>query len=438
MPTSAQVGGTSVVAIAPPAQACCPKQTLPQFLGLTGLCEGIHGIIGRIRNRLGAIWPGLEAKPEVLAISDPANLESPNPAVAEAAKVKADEDAAAQKAKAIAYLASVGCGGCYPDVEKSLLSALDDCTEEVRFAAVSALRSTAGEPCRKCRTSACCSQPVREKLEKLAYEQDDNGCYLESSSRVRRVARLALCSCTSVPLKSNGPSDRPQEGPAGEPAPAVAAEQAPRIATPSIVAAPAPGNAPSLAPQSAGQAAVGAGLAVNSNTVANVGQPANRSAERPVSFEEVLGTYQRNTIRKESQPMEVTWEHWTARREQFHSPQDAAAAMTVARAQALSREGEVIVPQLRKAAYDWTAPEQTGSPAIASALATLPIGGVSGIIEDQRGLHLVRVTSRRAAMPTPAAGQYPAGNLTNPSPAPAAAPAPQNILLQMPPCNCDK
>src|SRR5215217_5231172 len=66
MPTSAAVGGTNIVAIAPPGQACCPKQTLPQFLGITGACEGVKQLIDRLRNRLGAIWPGLEAKPEIL------------------------------------------------------------------------------------------------------------------------------------------------------------------------------------------------------------------------------------------------------------------------------------------------------------------------------------------------------------------------------------
>src|SRR6186713_873275 len=143
LPTSAAVGGTSIVAISPPAQQCCPKQTLPQFLGLTGLSAGIHGLIDRIRNRLGSIFPGLEAKPEILALADPANLESPNPAVAAAAGVKAEEDGAAQKAKAIAYLASVGCAGCYPGIEEALLAALDDCTELVRFETAKALRSTA-------------------------------------------------------------------------------------------------------------------------------------------------------------------------------------------------------------------------------------------------------------------------------------------------------
>lgn len=228
LPTSASVGGTSIVAIAPPAQPCCPKQTLPQFLGLTGLARGIGGLLNRLRNRLGGIFPGLEAKPEVLAITDPANLESPNPAVKAAAEVKAEEDAAAQKAKAISYLAGVGCAGCYPQVEQALLDALDDCTEEVRFAAVSGLRQSGGEPCRKCRRGACCSPKIREKLEKLAYERDETGCHYETSERVRRVARLALCVCSTVPLKP-GQQPLPIEGPDAveNPAEARVTDQAP-------------------------------------------------------------------------------------------------------------------------------------------------------------------------------------------------------------------
>lgn len=214
LPTSAAVGGTNIVAIAPPAQQCCPKQTLPQFLGITGAFKGIGGLLNRLRNRLGAIWPGLEAKPEVLAISDPANLDSPNPAVAAAAGVKAEEDGAAQKAKAIAYLASVGCAGCYPGIEDALLAALDDCTELVRFETAKALRSTSTMPCKNCCRSACCGPKIREKLVKLAYETDSQGCYLEPSDRVRRMARLAIANCNCVPEKPGQPAATlPTEGP---------------------------------------------------------------------------------------------------------------------------------------------------------------------------------------------------------------------------------
>ena len=62
-------------------------------------------------------FPGLEAKPPVLAITDPANLgEDASPAVQAAAKVKAEEDGAQQKIKALRYLATIGCGGSIPFV----------------------------------------------------------------------------------------------------------------------------------------------------------------------------------------------------------------------------------------------------------------------------------------------------------------------------------
>src|SRR5687768_18494422 len=76
LPTSASVGGANIVAISPPGQQCCPKQTLPQFLGIIGACEGIKELFDRLRNRLGSIWPGLAAKPEPLSIIDPANMGS--------------------------------------------------------------------------------------------------------------------------------------------------------------------------------------------------------------------------------------------------------------------------------------------------------------------------------------------------------------------------
>jgi hypothetical protein len=250
LPTSASVGGANVVAISPPAQQCCPKQTLPQFLGIIGACEGIKELIDRLRNRLGAIWPGLEAKPEILAIGDPANLESANPAVSTAASVKAEEDQAEQKAKAILYLASVGCAGCYPGIEEAILAALDDCTEAVRFAAASALRRTAAMPCKNCCRSACCGPKVRAKLIKLAYETDSQGCFLESSDRVRRMARLALANCNCVPDKPGQqqpqlPAEGP--GPADVPPPAAESPQNPAPVTTSVLRTPTPAATPTMA-----------------------------------------------------------------------------------------------------------------------------------------------------------------------------------------------
>lgn len=216
-PTTAQAGATTIVAVAPPAAPCCPKQTLPGFLGINGLAKGLIGGIDRLRNRLGSRFPGLEARPPVLAITDPANT-GPNapPAVKAAAEIKAEEDAAPQKIKALRYLATVGCAGCYPGVEEGLLAALDDCTEAVRYEAVKAIRDTIGNPCKTCRSTACCSPKLRKRLDQIAHETDDKGCFKESSARIRRLARVALCDCGG-PTAEPAQTPVPAEGPAKEP-----------------------------------------------------------------------------------------------------------------------------------------------------------------------------------------------------------------------------
>jgi len=432
MPTSAAVGGTNIVAIAPPGQACCPKQTLPQFLGITGACEGIKGLLGRLRNRLGTIWPGLEAKPAILSLTDPANLESANPAVASAAEVKAAEDGAAQKAKAIAYLASIGCAGCYPGIEEALLAALDDCTEIVRFETLKALRQQSMGPCKNCCRSACCSPKMREKMEKLAYELDSQGCYVEPSERVRRMARLALCNCNCVPLK---PGQTPQQSlPPEGPSPEEALPPPPPGATASVLrrnGEPQP---------SVGQPPIGNGVIPAQATVP--GQP-NQATARPVSYEEALRSYQGRESQPGTAAIETAWEMWSARPADFASQADAVSALSLARTQVMTGQpADHLPPQLRKSTHGWTNPTTIRSPALARAVATTPLGGVSGVIEDATGLHLVRPLNRRPApAPTPAAtGAQPP---TQQIPVqgipvqPAAGPVPPTFTtVRLPPCDC--
>lgn len=213
LPTSATAGDTTIVAVAGPAPA---KQTLPQFLGIGQLFGGLRMISQRIRNRLGARFPFLEEKPPLLSITDPANMsEDAPPAVKAAAEAKAEEDKAPQKAKAIRYLASLGCGECYPDTEDALLDALDDCTELIRYETVKGLREAAGDPCQSCRANSCCSPKLLKKLYKMAYEMNDDGCYYETSPRVRRNARMALRSCGGYVPEDD--EDAPEEGPSTTP-----------------------------------------------------------------------------------------------------------------------------------------------------------------------------------------------------------------------------
>ena len=182
--------------IATPATSVTSAQpnTLWRFMGIP---QGIRKIRDVSVNRRGN-RPGLERKPPIARIADPANLESPNPAIKAAAEIKQAEDMKKQKIKAIKYLATIGCG-CYDKdgkVTEALLAATDDCTPDVRMAAIEAIKDAAsGECCRKCGSTSCCNEKVSKRLSEIAYERDDSGCPLESSAEIRAMARKTLCIC---------------------------------------------------------------------------------------------------------------------------------------------------------------------------------------------------------------------------------------------------
>ena len=190
--------------------------TLWNFLGIP---QGVKKIRDATVNRRGN-HPRWEKKPPLKAVADPANLESPNPAVKKAAEVKAEEDLAQQKIKAIKYLATVRCR-CYPGVKEALLAALDDCTEKVRYEAAIAFCMAAGDPCTVCNENSCCSAEVMTKLQAIAYGQDAKGCWKEPSARVRAAAENALNACREVhrPGIPAGPPEEPKEVPVVTPEP---------------------------------------------------------------------------------------------------------------------------------------------------------------------------------------------------------------------------
>lgn len=210
-PTSANVGTTTIVAIAPTRGG---GMTLPQFLGVDKVGAGLGGLVQRLGSRLvGALdlqgrFPNLQPKPPLLELTDPANLgEDQPPAIQAAAAVKQEEDQAPQKIMAIRYLATLGCGGCYEKVEDALYEAMSDCTEEVRFEAVKALQCRPDCGCRYCSSPSCCTPKIRKRLEQLTT------CEKEPSARIRRMARLALACCNTKPLEAE---DTPREGPPPE------------------------------------------------------------------------------------------------------------------------------------------------------------------------------------------------------------------------------
>jgi|LSQX01.1.fsa_nt_gb hypothetical protein len=189
-------------------QAPAAPHTLWHFLGIP---QTVHRSYDGLMNRQGE-HPGLERKPRLKALADPANLASDNPAIKAAAEIKQQEDLKPQKIKAIKYLAEIACG-CYPGVKEALLAALDDCTEDVRYEAAVAFCRAAGNPCALCNRATCCDRQVKDKLRDVALATDANGCWKEPSARVRAAAEMALRACNQIPTVAPAEVEERKEGP---------------------------------------------------------------------------------------------------------------------------------------------------------------------------------------------------------------------------------
>lgn len=431
---------------APPvgAAAAAAPTTLPQFLGLTPICKHLEVKAKCLIAMLGHSC--LEPKPPLLPLSDPANLKSPIPAVAAAAKIKAAEDTAPQKIKALEYLATIGCTTCYPGkngplVQEAFLSGLQDCTEAVRFAAVNALLQTAGNPCTVCKQSACCGPEIMRALHDIAYKIDPaSGCYVEPSARVRRVARLAMRGCGNIVPPPVVPGI-PLEGPA---APAKSP------------AAPPPANASGTGNDSAGQKT--SAVATNTESplpptsevsLANGTSPMKklRSAEgngNPAGsemevvsqrdtmtlsetedvnnlalYEQALPSIDPNVSARQRQdyyeahpeqfscPAEVRWERVTAAFDDYQTEELARATMEFVKQQTDGLETDpppdVDLAHVQSRTFGWTTRTDVSSPDVAQALFSLPVGRTSTVIVDSTGCHLVRVLAQRGEQVAPLA-----------------------------------
>ncbi|MFO0013502.1 MAG: hypothetical protein ACK553_12215 [Planctomycetota bacterium] len=222
-----------------------PVPTVWDRLGVTG---GVARLRDATINRNGN-FPGLEKKPPVLRIGDPANLAEGKPEVVKtAAKIKQEQDMKKQKLKAIKFLAEVGCG-CYnkdDQVAKALLEALGDCDPDVKKAAIEAISKNAAA-CAKCGNGCevtCCNADIAKKLEEMAVGIDDKGCPKEPDQEIRAAAMAALKRCGCPPEKAPEEIPTPPEieevpGPSEAPLIETPNESMPKIETPSA-AAPSP------------------------------------------------------------------------------------------------------------------------------------------------------------------------------------------------------
>jgi hypothetical protein len=405
--------GTTIVAIAPPAG---PQCTIWDFLGVKTLCAELGMVANCGLNLLGTQFPGLASALPMTSLTNPAAAASSNPAVAAAASAKADENAAPQKVAALRYLGTLGCGGCYPEVEKALLAGLDDCIEVVRFEAASALAETSRNQCRYCTSNRCCSANIRKKLIEIATKTNDNGCYTEPSARVRRMARVALCNCTCDPLDAL-PQPMPAEGPTSEevvppkPDPQVAViihdirttpqrnETAKGMASTSGSLAKSPTDLATAADLLANSKESVAKQYDESHKPADIVIKASEKVAKPSSLPLDISSKQSLTAAQRSQMgPRIRWERAAVSIYRFETKDEALLAMDFVRRKAI---GETIdaptdanIRHVTTRVSGWTRAQDIPSPDLARILFELPVGQVSPVVEVGDMLLVCRVLER--------------------------------------------
>ena len=207
-PSVGPIGGISSAPGTIPGATAATPMTLPRYLGLESVATGVRRVLYRSRLRVATYVPILQPLPPAaapVAIADPCCLQSASPAVATAAAIQQAEAAAPAKVNAIGFLSSIDiCKN--PNVEEAFLAAMDDSSESVRAAAVQGILDATeqcGTSCGQC--NGCCTPAIRERLTKLAYDVDDNGCMCEKSPKVRRLARIASCRCNPMQTSTSPP-----------------------------------------------------------------------------------------------------------------------------------------------------------------------------------------------------------------------------------------
>lgn len=427
------------VAAAPVVAAPAAPCTLGGFLGLTPVCAAIGQDVTHKLAYFSQFFPCLEPPAPLLPLTDPANLASSVPAIATAAEIKKAEDLAPQKIKALEYLATIGCGGCYPGVEEAFLAGLDDCTESVRFAAVKAIHKTAGSPCVYCNHKACCSPRLRKRLMEIAFE--GSPCPKEPSARVRRMARVALNACGAPPpvmppppadpveLIPEGPTELP---PGPVPAPPVGSPPAgpvpaapppePYVTNPAAPVAavatvqqrsklPSESNivpsfeaSPAIKADLLAQAQAQAGAEIHAGAktpgvAAGDTVPVARN-DGDVGEDELLDYYA-NNLDRYHRPEQVRWESASVLIEQYPSPEEARRVMEYLRDRALMLDvdrPEAFQPELITThRHDWTTRAEIASPPVVAALFSKEAGAVSDVMTDGKRLILVHVIGHRPA-----------------------------------------
>ncbi|MCA9262471.1 MAG: peptidyl-prolyl cis-trans isomerase [Planctomycetales bacterium] len=220
--TSAAIGSANAAAATTvTATAAAPAAVPPNiwdFLGLPQIFRGGVGVASRVRHGLNRRLPfGKKLPPQ--EIPPPGQASPAEGAAGEAMQVEANSEATA---KALPYLGNFGCNDCFKKTEPAIYQALQDCSDIVRVAAIETIMKSLSKGSCACNGKACCSLRIREQLEKMGYERDGFGCFVETCPKARRLARVALKQCCCVPIVEQGPAVPNREAipepiPAGHP-----------------------------------------------------------------------------------------------------------------------------------------------------------------------------------------------------------------------------
>ncbi len=419
-PAAATAGGAQIIAIAPPAAPVAPPPSIFDFLGVPQVCQSLTTLGDHLCAKIGMVFPSAEPGPPILPLTAAENFDPAGPpAVKVGAEIKAEQDLAAQKIKGLRYLATIGCGGCYPDVEHAILASLDDCTEAVRYEAVLALRKSTGNFCKLCNNKRCCSPAVRKRLHIIAYKMKGQNCYAEPSDRVRLEARLALKACGGAapvtapapymegpPLNAtsqntsslNNPA-RPSGRPAGTTLTAELEEKArlkeenlPRVIDIAGISAGAPVNGKTIDGKPVDESA-------RDSDAADVTQASHSISDNNLDETSSAGLLEAYNSKK----IVVRWERISAPFHKFKSRDDAYNALLFLRRKILSQpvddEPEVDASLIELVLHPYTDPAKAPSAEVGAAIQALPPGEISPVIEDAAGFHLVRVLDRRTLDP---------------------------------------
>ena len=130
--------------------------------------------------------------------------------------------------------------------------------------------------------------------------------------------------------------------------------------------------------------------------------------DEPITHDAMLAYYDDHLADYEH-PARARWEQISVRASKYPGKAEAVAALARLGNQVqdgvpfaeVARQGSDGVTAAQGGVRDWTTQGSLVSKTLDEAIFTLPVGALSPIIEDEQGLHIVRVIERKAAYRTP-------------------------------------